>query len=211
MSHEPADAGRNDGRARHRATRAQRTRPKRRTGVIITWVLALTALAAPTIAHNVLAIGLAPVLTSSMAPRLEPGDVIVTKGIPASSIRQGDVIAAEGRTSGSQFAHRVIEVTPVSGLLRITTKGDANPQPDFDPVMLSTAAQVPREIAHVKWIGFPLAFMSSPEGQRLALTLLVGANVIALLVFALGRRPNSDSTAAAMPRDEFTKFQPASD
>ena len=194
-----------------RPRRDPRSRPKRRAGVIITWVLALTALAAPTIAHNTLAIGLAPVLTSSMAPGLEPGDVIVTKALPATAVQRGDVIAAEGRTSGNQFAHRVIDVTPVNGLLRITTKGDANPEPDFDPVMLSTISQVPTAIGHIKWIGFPLAFMSSQEGQRLALTLLVGANVVALLVFALGRRPRSDSPGASVAPGEFTTFQRASE
>ncbi len=170
-----------------------RPRRVRRTGLIVTWIIAIIALAAPTVAHNLFGIGVSPVLTSSMAPGLTPGDVIVTQGVVGAAIRSGDVIAAQGLASGTPFAHRVVDVTPVSGLLRITTKGDANPTPDFDPVMLSSTAQVPRAIAHVKWIGFPLAFMSSPEGQRLALTLLVGANVLALLVFALGRRPRSDS------------------
>lgn len=169
-------------------------RPRsRRPGLAITWGLAILALAAPTVAHNAFAIGLAPVLTSSMAPGLEPGDVIVTRSVQGESVRTGDVIAAQGLSSNTAFAHRVVDVTPVSGLLRITTKGDANPAADFDPVMLSSTTQVPRAIAHIKWIGFPLAFMSSPEGQRLALTLLIGANVLALLVFALGKRPRSNS------------------
>ena len=182
-----------DSAAAHAARPARHRRHReRRIGVYATWVLAIMALAAPTVAHNLLAIGLAPVLTSSMAPGLEPGDVIVTQGVQGASVRTGDVIAAQSRTSSTPFAHRVVDVTPVSGLLRITTKGDANPAPDFDPVMLSSTAQVPKAIAHVKWIGFPLAFMSSPEGQRLAHTLLFGANVLALLIFALGRRPRSN-------------------
>ncbi len=183
----------NDSAVAHTSRHGRHVRHRtRRIGITVTWALAILALAAPTVAHNALAIGLAPVLTSSMAPGLEPGDVIVTQGVQGASVRTGDVIAAQSLSSSAPFAHRVIDVTPVSGLLRITTKGDANPAPDFDPVMLSSTAQIPKAIAHVKWIGFPLAFMSSPEGQRLALTLLFGANVLALLIFALGRRPKSN-------------------
>ena len=168
----------------------------------VTWMLAVAALIAPTAAHTALAIGVSPVLTSSMVPWVEPGDVLITKGTAATSVREGDVIAAESLNSKAQFAHRIIDVTPVNGLLRVTTKGDANPTADVDPVMLSAGAQVPLAIGHVKWIGFPLAFMSSPEGQRLALTLLIGANVLALIVFAAGRRPRTESpTNAALPHE----------
>jgi signal peptidase I len=170
----------------------------RRLGVTFTWTAALVALALPTIAHTVLGVGVSPVLTSSMVPWVGPGDVIITKAAPATEVRTGDVIAAQQPDSMTAFAHRIVDVASVSGLLRMTTKGDANPTADVDPVMVSSSAQVQKAVGHVKWIGYPLAFLSSPQGQQLALTLLVGANALALIVFAVGRRPRTRSPSRAV-------------
>lgn len=178
--------------ARHR-----RSRSTRRLGLTLTWTAALLALTLPTLAHTVLGIGVSPVLTSSMVPWADPGDVIITKAAPALDLRTGDVIAAQHSDSTSSFAHRIVDVAPVSGLLRMTTKGDANPTADVDPVMLSPGAQVQRAIGQVRWIGYPIAFLSSPQGQQLALTLLIGANALALIVFAVGRRPRMQSSDLA--------------
>ncbi len=168
----------------------------------LTWTAAIVALALPTVAQTALGISVSPVLTSSMVPWVEPGDVIITKGTAAVDLRTGDVIAAQRADPATTFTHRIVGVTPVNGLLRMTTKGDANPAADVDPVMLSTQAQVQKAIAHVKWIGYPLAFLSSPQGQRLALTLLVGANVLALILFASSRRPRMQSpNRAQVPVD----------
>ena len=170
----------------------------RHLGLTLTWTAAVVALTLPTFAHTVLGIGVSPVLTSSMVPWVAPGDVIITKVAPAAEVRTGDVIAAVQPDSQTAFAHRVVDVAPVSGLLRLTTKGDANPTADVDPVMLSTGAQVQKAVGHVRWIGYPLAFISSPQGQQLALTLLVGANALALIVFAVGRRPRMQSQSRAV-------------
>jgi hypothetical protein len=102
--------------------------------------MVLMVLSAPAIAHSTLAMKLSPVLASSMAPGLEPEDVIASDGIPATSIQRGDVIAAQGQATGKQVAHQDVAVTPASALLRVTTEGAANPEPDFDPVMLQTIA-----------------------------------------------------------------------
>lgn len=175
-------------RARHR-----RSRSTRRLGLTLTWCAAAVALALPTVAQMALGVGVSPVLTSSMVPWVEPGDVIVTKGTPATQLRTGDVISAQRLDPATTFTHRIVQVAPVNGLLRLTTKGDANPAADVDPVMLSPGAEVQRAIGHVKWIGYPLSILASPQGQRLALTLLIGANAIALILFASSRRSQTPS------------------
>lgn len=158
---------------------------------------AMALLAMPTVARNTLGIGVTTVLTGSMRPAIDPGDLVVTKRSAASTVGIGDVIVAQA--GAMAFAHRVVDVRPISGLTRFTTRGDANPAIDIDPVMVSPQQGVEKVIWRVPAVGAPLAFLASPEAQRLGLSLLVVANLIALTLFATRRR--------AAP--ELTDTQPA--
>lgn len=160
----------------------------RRRVILIVMVVAMALLlAAPTFARNVLGIGVTTVLTGSMRPSIDPGDLVITSMSAASSIGVGDVVVVN--SGDVPIAHRVIDVRVVSGLNRLTTKGDANALIDTDPVMVSANREVPRVIWRVPAVGSTLAFLASPQAQRLGLTLLVGLNLLALALFALRRRP----------------------
>jgi signal peptidase len=154
--------------------------------VILLCAAAIALLALPTVARNTFGIGITTVITGSMRPAINPGDLVVTKRSAASTVGIGDVIVAQAGTMA--FAHRVVDVRPISGLTRLTTRGDANPTTDIDPVMVSPQQGVERIIWRVPGIGAPLAFLASPEAQRLGLSLLVAANLIALTLFATRRR-----------------------
>lgn len=71
------------------------------------------------------------VLTGSMKPKINPGDLIITIPLSGKVPKKGDVVAYIGRRfDGSQvgiFSHRIIGGDPKSGFL---VKGDANPSPD---------------------------------------------------------------------------------
>jgi signal peptidase I len=127
-----------------------------------------------------------------MRPAIDPGDLVITKASDASTIRVGDVVVVDA--AGLSIAHRVVETRPVSGLNRLTTQGDANAEIDRDPVMVSPTHQVPRVIFRIPEVGSPLAFLASADAQRLAVTLLVSANLIALTLFAMRRRPVGDAS-----------------
>ena len=146
--------------------------------MILLCAAALALLALPTVARNTLGIGITTVLTGSMRPAIDPGDLVVTQRTAASTVGIGDVIVAQAGTMA--FAHRVVDVRPLSGLTRFTTRGDANPAIDIDPVMVSPQQGVEKVIWRVPTIGASLAFLASPEAQRLGLSLLVAANLIAL-------------------------------
>lgn len=160
----------------------------RRHLVVVVMAVALALLlATPTFARNILGIGVTTVLTGSMRPAIDPGDLVITSMSAASSISVGDVVVVN--SGDVPIAHRVVEVRLISGLNRLTTKGDANALIDTDPIMVSANRDVPRVIWRVPAVGSPLAFLASPQAQRLGLTLLVGANLLALALFALRRRP----------------------
>jgi signal peptidase I len=71
------------------------------------------------------------VLTGSMAPTINPGDIIVTVPPTRMAPKKGDVVAYEGKrfdgTKVGVFSHRIIGGDAQNGFI---VKGDANPSPD---------------------------------------------------------------------------------
>ena len=71
------------------------------------------------------------VLTGSMAPTINPGDVVLLAPTPRTQPYIGDIVAYTARRFSGEivgtFTHRIIGGNPVDGFL---VKGDANPSPD---------------------------------------------------------------------------------
>lgn len=76
------------------------------------------------------------VLTSSMAPNLPAGTLIVVRPTDPDDIRPGDVVTYQLRSNEPEVVtHRVIQRTTLAdGKLIFITQGDANPTPDETPV-----------------------------------------------------------------------------
>jgi signal peptidase len=77
------------------------------------------------------------ILSGSMRPSLDVGDMVIVRDVSAGSIRAGDIVQY---WSGEEMViHRVVEVYEGSNGKLFVTKGDANSSPDPTPVQ---AAQV---------------------------------------------------------------------
>lgn len=71
------------------------------------------------------------VASGSMKPALEVGDLVIVQGVPASEIKEGDIIVFNKPGEKSHTIHRVIAIeTLANGTIRFKTKGDANPTED---------------------------------------------------------------------------------
>ncbi len=70
----------------------------------------------------------ATMLTGSMSPLINPGDVVVTVPKAANEVAVGDIISYHIPVEDHRVeTHRVVEVTQdVNGRLAVVTKGDAN-------------------------------------------------------------------------------------
>lgn len=64
--------------------------------------------------------------TGSMTPALQPGDLVVTRYEPITGIRPRDVVTYFHPGLHAHVTHRVVKVHARSGLVEVTTKGDAN-------------------------------------------------------------------------------------
>jgi signal peptidase len=105
-------------------------------GSITGWIVTTVA----AVAIIWFAVGLFPIRpalvgSGSMEPKMYAGDVVIIAKVPADSIETGDVIqfrVAEEVT----VMHRVIEIQETeAGSKVFITKGDANDEPDSEPVI----------------------------------------------------------------------------
>jgi signal peptidase I len=101
------------------------------------------------------------VLTGSMTPKINPGDVIIDKSINSKGIKVGDVITYKV-SDGMLITHRVIEVINKEGKLGFKTKGDAN---NVDDNNLVTEEQlVGRYSFRIPYAGYVSNFARSIYG-----------------------------------------------
>jgi signal peptidase len=133
------------------------------------------------------------VLSDSMSPAIDAGDVVFVADEPTAEISEGDVITfasadiAAG-TGSSLVTHRVVDVVERDGQTAFRTKGDANEEADQELVS-------PRNVVgvvsfHLPLLGYVVTFASSRLGTVLFLVvpavLLGGGELYDLYRGALG-------------------------
>lgn len=129
-----------------------------------------------------------PVAGGSMRPALQPGDLVVLKGVLEDELEKGDVIAfnvpdakrGEFGLPGA-IVHRIIEIEKVNGGPAIIhTKGDANG--GEDAFTIRSTDVIGRMAKRVPAAGYPLLFFRSRQGK-----IFIGAAIaVVLLYFLLG-------------------------
>jgi len=73
------------------------------------------------------------VASGSMRPIMDVGDVAIVGKVPADIVKEGDII--QFRKGKVNIMHRVVEIQEREDAKFFTTKGDANEDPDTDPVI----------------------------------------------------------------------------
>lgn len=162
--------------------------PKRRMRNAVFVAIAFSIALTPAILTGHYGFGFSPILSGSMVPMANPGDVFLTRLVPASSLQTGDIIAINNQITGTYYSHRINELRTVNGAIRIITKGDANESVDRDPFMVSPVAEVSKVIKVVPYIGRPLVSMNTVQGRQSAATFLVVANILALFAFLFRKK-----------------------
>jgi len=113
------------------------------------------------------------IMTGSMEPTLNPGDVVILKKAGAVSV--GDVVSYHYK--GMVITHRVVNITPQGNLI---TKGDANDAPDPYPV--SPSSLVGKVWARIPMIGW-LVILANWNGLvRMLVALIAGAVLVAVII-----------------------------
>ena len=136
---------------------------------------------------------LEPVLSGSMRPAAQAGDLIVAKQTATTALKVGDVVAffPPGST-GTPVMHRIVSLTREGDTTTITTKGDANSKPDpWGPVILRSASTY-RMVRVLPKIGFASVWFNRMTGNAGRGLLFIVAGVLVLAMGAISlRRPRS--------------------
>lgn len=128
------------------------------------------------------------VLTDSMYPEIESGDLIICEVTDAKDIQVKDVISFfdPAGNGTSVVTHRVEEITVKDGVIYFTTKGDANNTADKKPVPADKLVGTYR--TRIGGLGHVIMFMQSTEG----LILCVVLPVVLLIGYDMIRRRKFD-------------------
>ena len=131
--------------------------------------------------------GLEPVLTGSMRPGIQPGDLVLVTPEPVGAVHAGQVVLFKPPGNGEPVLHRVVSVNRVGGVPAIHTKGDANNVADpWDARLHGTRAW--RVSAVIPHLGY-LAVAEHHPAVRRALTLALLAAGVATGLAVIWRRP----------------------
>lgn len=132
------------------------------------------------------------VQTGSMEPAILTGSTVFVSETPFDAVETGDVVTYTDN-GGNFVTHRVVEVHEAGETRRLVTKGDANENPDPEPVyrgdFLGTVPEWPViGLATLPFVGHVVRFGSTPIGWTflvvIPLVLLVTAEVWSLYVAA---------------------------
>lgn len=137
-----------------------------------------------------------PVLSGSMRPAMQPGDVAVTQRVPVSDLRVRDVVVFHPPNEGErQTVHRIVKLTVKDGTTSITTWGDANliADPAVSSLKGSTAYRMVRV---VPLLGYPAVWLQS--GGRGMLVIGLGAILLVAAAVTL-LRPDKPAKPADAP------------
>lgn len=127
------------------------------------------------------------VLSGSMQPTIEAGDVVIVADTPPERIESGDVMAFD-RIEGDdkRTTHRVVEVVERDGDRYFRTKGDANEEPDSSLVPADAAIGTVQ--FSIPAVGRLFSFASSGTGVLLFVAvpgfLLVASELWTLIAAA---------------------------
>lgn len=157
-------------------------------GGLLLWALAPAALGWPSTV----------VVTASMAPRLNPGDVVVARPVDPNRLRLGQVLLVDDPDhAGRLRLHRLVAFR---GDGTLTLRGDANRTDDSTPVARTAVRGV--GALHVPYIGRPLLWLREHDTLSLAGTAAALAVLVALAgLYRPGRpRPEPCHRGQAQPR-----------
>jgi signal peptidase I len=163
-------------------------RPASVAAVSVTALVLLTAAGLLAMGYRV-----SPVLSASMTPTYRAGDAIVTKPVPARSLRPGMIPVIIPPGEAVPYAHRITTVSGSPSALVVTTKGDANPLADPWHARID-ARRVPVVVAAVPTLGRVLVWI---HGRALRAVLLA---LLGLLVTGVGTRMVTSNLRSPSPR-----------
>ena len=159
--------------------------------IVVNLVLIVSSYLKPDELPGVLGVKPAVVLSGSMDPAIQVGDLIFVNDCDPASLKEGDVVCY--LSSGKAITHRIVSIAEGDdGQPRLVTKGDANNAEDrlavsFDQVQGQWSG------ARVPGLGNAILFMQTPAGM----ILFIVCPLALFFAWDVWRRRRMDKAEAA--------------
>jgi signal peptidase I len=118
------------------------------------------------------AIGYRPLIdhSDSMRPAIRAGDLLITHGEPATSVRVGEIVSFDDPAlKGRLVTHRVVAIHAAGGRIDFLTRGDANPSPESWSVTPRASVGILK--LRIAGVGRAVAWLADPLARTIVLTL----------------------------------------
>ena len=145
-------------------------------------LLGVIALLVPLTGAKLMGYNVYNVISGSMEPTMPVGSIVYVESVAGSAIKEGDIIAFE--SDGTVITHRVVSNKVVEG--EFITKGDANEEPDMQPIPYSDV--IGRVKRHIPKLGELLNILTTTVGKVYLFCLIACGFMFNMLASALRKR-----------------------
>ena len=168
-------------------------------------VILVVLLAAVLVGGRIFGFQVFTVLSGSMGKAYPTGSIIyVQERKDVASYNEGDVITFR-LNKNKTATHRIIEVIEDRGMISYRTKGDANPEPDTNPVPHD---QVIGKVRFgIPLLGYFTAWVQSPPGLYYA----IGAGALLILLMIAADLLDSKSSKQKKTPQQESSEDPSED
>ncbi|MCD4853068.1 signal peptidase I [Arthrobacter sp. AK01] len=165
-------------------------------------VLAALAFVLLAIGPRVFGYQTSTMLTGSMVPLINPGDVVVTVPTPITDVKVGDIITYHIPVEDQRVeTHRITEITATAdGGVAVQTKGDANN--GIDPWIATLEGKtVDKQVATIPYVGNAIRALREPMVMNILMYGAPAILVIGMLASIWTKDPNKSAPeGAAQPQ-----------
>lgn len=140
------------------------------------------------------------VLSDSMEPTINNGDLIIVKTVDPIDLKENDIISyKEGETI---VTHRIHELTEINGEPAFITKGDANNKTDTGPVTFAQVEGI--QVFGIGKIGRFAMYLQTPAGML----IVIGIPICGFLLYDMIRQKLAEEKYKALNRKSKTQKEP---
>ena len=171
--------------------------PVKKSGIATFGFITFILLLLPIILNSAFHLAFSPVLTGSMRPHFNPGDILITKQILASEVKVGEIAVLRNGESYDLYSHRIVSITPNKtspNILDIKTKGDNNPTVDAQSVEINKFATIPVGVGRIPWAGRVIVTFTNSKGKFIGYFFIL-IFIIIMVPAIFKKKPDSVNTS----------------
>jgi len=142
------------------------------------------------------------VTTGSMETTIHGGDLVITKNVDPTQLKERDIISF--KDGKSVVTHRIIGLTEKDGKPAFITKGDANNAEDTNPVTYEQVESI--YLFKITGLGSVAMFMQKPEGML----VFIGIPICGFILYDIIRRrmaERKNKSAGNSAQDEIDRLR----